>query len=229
MHELDEVSDNCDTCLQYNKARSRPVVSLSLASDVNDCLAMDLKFLTINNQKLIILHMIDVFSRFSASAFVKSKDKEVIADSVLKHWVATFGTPRLIFSDNGGEFNNELLRDVAELLGTSVATTAAESPWSNGVCERHNAVIGNMVLKIVDDTQCSAENALVWAIAAKNALCNNGGFSPNQLVFGTNPNLPSVLTAKPPALRSTTPSQLVAEHLNALHAARRAFVQSESC
>ena len=173
--------------------------------------------------------MIDVFSRFSVSTFVRSKDKNVIADGVLRHWVATFGTPRLVFSDNGGEFNNDLLRDVAELLGTSVATTAAESPWSNGVCERHNAVIGNMVVKIVDDTRCSAENALVWAVAAKNALCNNGGFSPNQLVFGTNPNLPSVLTAKPPALRSTTPSQLVAEHLNALHSARRAFVQSESC
>ena len=64
--------------------------------------------------------------------------------------VATFGTPRSVLSDNGGEFDNKLLREVAELLGTSVATTAAESPWSNGIVERHNAVIGNMVLKIVD-------------------------------------------------------------------------------
>ena len=81
---------------------------------------------------------------------------------------------------------------------------------------------------MIDDTQCSVENALVWAVAATNSLCNNGGFSPNQLVFGANPNLPSVLTAKPPALRSTTSNQLIADHLNALHAARRAFVQSES-
>ena len=50
LHKLDEVSDNCDTCLQYNKARSRPIVSLPLASDVNDCLAMDVKFLTINDR-----------------------------------------------------------------------------------------------------------------------------------------------------------------------------------
>ena len=48
-------------------------------------------------------------------------------------------------------------------------------------------------------------------------------------ISGTvHPNLPSVLTAKLPALRSCTHSQLLAEHLNALHAARTAFIASEA-
>ena len=172
--------------------------------------------------------MIDLFTCYSAASIVKSKHKEVIVDTILKHWVAIFGTPQSIFADNGGEFNNELLRDVAELLDVSVASTAAESPWSNGVVERHNATLGNMVYKIVADTNCSIENALVWAVSAKNALSNNLGFSPNQLVFGRNPNLPSTLTSQLPALRTKTSSELVAEHLNALHSARRAFIQTES-
>ena len=54
------------------------------------------------------------------------------------------------------------------------------------------------------------------------------GYSPNQLVFSKNPNLPSVLTAKPSALCSCTHSHLLAEHLNALHAARTAFIASEA-
>ena len=228
LQQIDLVGSECDTCSRYMKVRSRPVVSLPLASDVNECLALDLKFITINHKKFIILHMIDVFAKFSAASIVRSKHKEVIVDAIMKHWVATFGTPISILSDNGGEFNNELLRDVAELLGAKVCTTAAESPWSNGVVERHNAVIGNMILKIVDSSGCSVENALVWAVSAKNALHNNRGFSPNQLVFGRNPNLPSVLTAKPPALRTVTPSHLIAEHLNALHAARQAFIKCEA-
>ena len=85
-----------------------------------------------------------------------------------------------------------------------------------------------MVLKLTDDSKWSVANALVWAVSAKNALHNNLGYSPNQLVFGKNPSLPSVLTAKPPALRSCTHSQLLAEHLNALHAARTAFIASEA-
>ena len=71
-----------------------------------------------------------------------------------------------------------------------------------------------MILKLTSDTNCSVENALVWAISAKNALHNNFGYCPDQLVFGRNPNLRSVLTAKPPALRTTTTCQLIADHLN---------------
>ena len=133
--------------------------------------------------------------------------------------MSIFGVPQSILSDNVAEFNNSLL-DVAELVCTNVLTTAAYSPWSNGIIERHNAVIENMSLKITRGTNCSVENALVWAISAKNVLHNNLGYSPNQLLLGPNPNLPSVLTSKPPALCTTTTSQLIADHLNALHVAR---------
>ncbi len=54
--------------------------------------------------------------------------------------VALFGVPKKILTNNGGEFNNELVRDMAEQLNTIITTTAAESPWSNGIVERHNAV-----------------------------------------------------------------------------------------
>ena len=141
--------------------------------------------------------------------------------------MSIFGVPQFILSDNGGEFNDNLL-DVAGLLGTKVLTTAAYSPWSNGIVKRHNAVIENMILKVTRDTNCSVKNALVWTISAKNALHNNLGYSSNQLVFGRNPNLSSVLTAEPPALCTTTISQLIAGHLSALHVARQAFIQSEA-
>ena len=63
----------------------------------------------------------------------------------------------------------------------------------------------------------------------KNSLQNVYGYSPNQLVFGKNPSFPTVLNNDPPALKSSTASEVVAEHLNALHAARKAYIASESC
>ena len=86
-----------------------------MANDFNDVLAMDLKFITISNKQHIILHMIDIFTRYSAASVIRSKDKEVIVDAILRHWISVFGKPATIYSDNGGEFNNKLLRDVAEL------------------------------------------------------------------------------------------------------------------
>ena len=66
-------------------------------------------------------------------------------------------------------------------------TTAAESPWSNGVCERMNAVISEMARKILAESSYDLEIALPWAVSARNASYNYSGFSPNQLVFGFNP------------------------------------------
>ena len=110
------MTQSCDTCDRYKKARARPVVSMPLANDFNDVVAMDLKFVIVNNRKYTILHLTDAFTRFSTASVVSSKHKEVIVATIMKQWVATFGKPKSLFSDNGGEFNNELLRDVAELL-----------------------------------------------------------------------------------------------------------------
>ncbi|KAK3874883.1 hypothetical protein Pcinc_020202 [Petrolisthes cinctipes] len=106
--------------------------------------------------------------------------------------------------------------------------TSAESPWSNGACERQNAVIGDIVRKIMADCQCDLDVALAWAISPRNALANYSGFSPNQLVFGLNPALPNVYVNDPPALEPTTSSEIVRDNLNALHLARQEFIEVES-
>ena len=67
------------------------------------------------------------------------------------------------------------------------------------------------------------------AVSAKHYLQNVYGYSPNQLVFGQSPSFPAVLNNDHPALESSAASEVVAEHLNALHAARKAYIASESC
>ena len=67
-----------------------------------------------------------------------------------------------------------------------------------------------------------------WAVNAKNSLHSVYGYSPNKLVFGRNPNLPSCLNDRPPALEGTTSSEVVAKNLNALHSARKAFIEDEA-
>ena len=100
---------------------------------------------------------------------------------------------------------------MSENLNIEIMTTAAESPWSNGVCERHNAVIWDMVTKVVEETTCQLEIALTWAVNAKNSLHNVYGYSPNLSLVGIR-NLPSVINDKPPALVGTTSSEIVAKN-----------------
>ena len=197
---------------------------MSLSKEFNGTVAMHLKQM----EGKLVLHMIDLATRFSMATVVHNKRKETIVEAVIKTWINTFGVPERILTDNGGEFNNRDLQDMAENLNTEVLTTSAESPWSNGVCERHNAVIGNMVTKMRSESDCDIEVALAWSINAKNSLHNVYGFSPAQLVFGRNPNIPTVFNSKPPALEGRTQSEEVAKHLNAMHSARKLFIESEA-
>ena len=187
LKSIDKATRKCDTCKRYGKKKPRPVVALSLAKDFNDYVTMDLKFI----KGTIILHLIDVATRFSMAVVVTSRRKEAIVDKICLHWISIFGSPKKVMSDPGGEFHNDLLVEVGELLGVEVLQTAAESPWSNGICERHNAIIENMVEKVMCESKCSIDVALAWAVSAKNSLHNSYGYSPNQLVFGRNPNLPA--------------------------------------
>ena len=175
----------------------------------------------------LFLHIIDHDTRFSAAAVIRSKEKEEIIDKIFKHWVALFGCPRKVISDNGGEFN-ELLCNMANLLNTHVLSAAVESPWQNGITEIHNAIISNMVDRILNYVNCSIEVALAWALSAKNSLKNVFGYSTNQLGFGKNPDLPTVIGSEPPVLEGVSSSKMIADHLNCMHTARKAFFESEA-
>ena len=85
-----------------------------------------------------------------------------------------------------------------------------------------------MLTKIIAQQSCPFEVAVAWTISAKSSVKNVHGFSPNQLVFGSNHNFPNVISNAPPALKGKTTIQIVADNLNAMHATRQIFIQSES-
>ena len=186
---------------------------------------MDIKFI----DGVPVLHMIDHATRYAAAAVISNKRKETIVKGVLEYWVRIFGSAGKFLFDNGGEFVNKELSDFAESFNIKISTTAAESPWSNGLVERHNGILADGVNKVIQDSNCSLEMAVHWAVCAKNSLLNVHGFSPNQLVFGRNPNYPNVQTDNPPAGVHSDSSEYLASNLQTMHAARKAFIEQESC
>ena len=93
-----------------------------------------------------------------------------------------------------------------------------------------NMLLGNMINKLLinNSNNYSVDIIVVWPVSAKSALHNYYGLSPNQLVFSKNPNFPSDLIYKLPALEGKTSSEIIANHLNAMHAACKAFIKAEA-
>ena len=220
---IEKVYNSCKTCLMYKNPSHRPVVGLSKASNFNDTIVMDLHQL---GENLCYFDLIDEFSRFSSAIIVKTKSSKIITEKFLRNWITVFGPTSKIFSDNGGEFVSQDFVDLCENFNINIITTPAELPWLNGVCEGHNKILPDIVLKIKEDIKCTWETALAWAVNAKTCLMNINGFSPHQLVFGQNVKLPNVFHDRISA--GTPETKIVGEHILALHAVRKTFINAEA-
>lgn len=225
---IKEVTEECKTCEEYKQMKLRPVVGLPLSTRFNEVVCMDLKIYV--NNEMYILHFIDTATRYSNAVFIKTKEAKEIIKQVYSQWIKFFGVPSKFLTDNGGEFANEKFREMNERLNVETCTTAAESPFSNGMVERHNLILYECCMKLSNDVYNVIQTSLwVWELLQKNSLQNHNGFSSNQLVFGRNPNLPSVLVDDLPALESTTTTcDIIRQNMEAMHKAREAFIKTES-
>ena len=107
---------------------------------------MDLHQVTKLAKNSWYLHTIDFFSKFSVATLIENNRSSTIVNEFLVMWVSIFGLPNDVLTDNGWEFSNEEFRSLGECFKISVKTTVAESPWSSGTCERHNATLTETLL-----------------------------------------------------------------------------------
>ena len=108
---------------------------MPMASRFNEKVAMDLKNL---NSGQHILHMVDMWSRYTISVIIKRKRPKEVTDAFMESWARYFGLPEAILNDNGKEFTSDEMREVKSVLNVMDLTTAAQSPWQNGICEKNH-------------------------------------------------------------------------------------------
>ena len=225
---LNKIYEKCLTCFKYKRSNSRPKVSPPMASNVNHTVCMDLKIS--NKHGIIILYIIDMYSRFTVATIIPDKRPENVIDALLDKWVLTlFGAPERLLTDSGGEFHNHKLKDLCENFNIKLLTSGAYSPFQNGLCESNHKLVDNIMDKMLeDDPTTPLPRALSQAVLAKNMLVNHHGFSPLQLVTGQQPKLPSALDNMPPAMESVSVTQNVRNRINEIFSARKAFTAVEN-
>ena len=193
---IEQINEKCELCKVYAQTPSRPEVGLAMASKFNEKVAMNLK----QWNGRWILHIIDMWLRYTMSTFVDRKKPANIIDALMTQWIGKCGIMRALMTDNGGEFNSDEMRDITSVLNVQLCTTADESPFQNGLCERVHAITDMMLVKLeADYGKINSQTLLSWANMARNSLQMWNGYSSHQLVFGENPNLPNIMNNKLPA------------------------------
>lgn len=63
-------------------------------------------------------------------------DAETVAKALLHNWIARFGVPLRITTDQGRQFESRLFGELMKLFGSDRLRTTSYNPKSNGMIER---------------------------------------------------------------------------------------------
>ena len=227
-NSLNKLYQLCATCFIHCKSKPRPKVAPPIAHDLNETVCMDLKIWP--KYGVIILYIIDVFTRFTQAFIIPDKTADSVIKPFLESWILnSFGAPKNVLFDNGLEFVNSKMRDLCKNFNIRMFTTAAFSPHQNGLCERNHQVVDEIIEKMITGgSYAKVKDALQPAIFAKNIMTNSTGYSPYQLVYGKNPRIPGAIDNSPPAQDGMTSSALIQKRLTGIFEARKALAKADN-
>jgi hypothetical protein len=187
--------DNCILCVMEkgNRFIKNPILDGSItvqANHVNDIVAWDIQgpfHLTSNNNKYILV-ISDLFSRFAVSIAIPDMTAITVASMLIMHWIAYFGAPNKLLSDNGTQFKSELMKDVAAVMNIRLSFTPPYHPQGNGNVERLNRTFTTMVKKYVNESQTNWDLYLPTITYAYNSSEHETTkATPFEVVFGKAP------------------------------------------
>jgi transposase InsO family protein len=160
----------------------------------NHTVGIDLKFVQDSAQeKYVLLNILDLATTFQVCVSVMDKSATATVRAFEERWINWAGVPDVIVFDKGTEYLGSF-RQMVERYGIATRVTATESPWQQGMVERHGGVAGDIIEAVALDQGVTGreemEQTVLHALAAKNRRPGRTGFSPRAMVFGCDERLP---------------------------------------
>ena len=147
-----------------------------------------------------ILVIGDFFSKWTDAWPMKNMETSTIVDILVRQVICQWGVPMFIHSDRGTQFESELFQQLCTCLGITKTKTTAYRPQSDGMIERINRTIEEMLSKYVAENQRDWDKYLPLVLSAyRTSTHDSTGFSPALLFLGREPRLPvDLLMVHPP-------------------------------
>ncbi|GFW36376.1 integrase catalytic domain-containing protein [Trichonephila clavipes] len=79
----------------------------------------------------------DVAKKWPEAQPLKDITAETVAEAFFSSWVSRFGTPAILTTDRGRQFESSLFKALSKLLGVQKCRTTGYHPQANGMIELH--------------------------------------------------------------------------------------------
>ena len=134
-----------------------------------------------------LLTCIDRATRWPEAIPIADITATTVADAFLFNWVARFGCPLRLTTDQGRQFESALFHRFSQILGCERIHTTAYHPQANGVVERWHRSLKAALTANSNDNWVTAIPAVLLGLRS---MVNESGTTPAQLMFGTELRLP---------------------------------------
>jgi transposase InsO family protein len=152
--DIETVLSNCDPCARFTVTKQgfHPA-SFITASGPWDHIQVDtsVHLPTSPRGHTSLLVVIDVFTGFIQLRPLKNHSAETVARKLWKVFTI-LGLPKILQSDNGTEFSNEVLRALVKLTGVEQRFISPYNPRADGKVERSIGTVMGVIKKMLHGT-----------------------------------------------------------------------------
>ncbi|GFW25764.1 transposon Tf2-8 polyprotein [Trichonephila clavipes] len=127
----------------------------------------------------------DYSTRYAITKALPTAEVDEIAKFLLEEIVLRHGAPRVIITDRGAVFRSRLVSSLVDLCNIDHRFTTAYHPQTNGLTERFNKTLADMLSMYADVEQKNWDEILPFVTFAYNtAKQETTGFTPFYLLHG---------------------------------------------
>lgn len=144
-----------------------------------------------SNKSLDVLVVTDHFTKLAHAFLCPNQTAKAVARQLWDNIFCVYGFPRCIHSDQGANFESNLIAELLSVAGVEKSHTTPYHPMGNGGVERFNRTLGNMIRALPARAKHRWPQMLKSLTFAYNCTVHETtGHAPFQLMFGRTPRLP---------------------------------------
>ena len=209
----------CEACLtcasqQVGQTVRPPLTPIPVAGPFDRVGVDVLKFPRSASGNQYAIVFVDYLTKWPEVFATGDQTALTIANLFVREVVCRHGVPSQLLSDRGAAFLSQLMAQVCEVLGVKKVNTTAYHPQTDGLVERFNRTLTNMLAKRVERGGADWDQHLPFVLFAyRSSMQESTLESPFFLLHGRDPRLPSALELDPPSRPGEIPLDSYKEEL----------------